>query len=108
MTQSCKFTPSTARGVIPSRLDGWSGRNPVDAPAAITWPGDAPAIGVGREDGDETSEALSCGASFEFALADVLYREIKKGWIQMPSAPDSLEERPQILKEWGKWGWGRH
>jgi hypothetical protein len=81
----------------------------VDAPAAITWPGDAPAIGVGREDvEDEISEALSCGASFEFALADVLYGEIIKGWIQMPSAPESLEERPQILKEWGRWGWGRH
>jgi hypothetical protein len=85
----------------------------IDAPAAITWPGDAPAIGVEREeeedeDEDEISQTLSCGASFEFALADVLYAEIKEGWIQMPSAPESLEETPLILKEWGRWGWGRH
>jgi hypothetical protein len=54
------------------------------------------------------SELSACGASFEFALADVLYGEVIKGWIQMPSAPESLEEPPQILKEWGRWGWGGH
>ena len=52
---------------------------PVDAPAAVTWPDDAPAMGVEREDvEDEISdrEAMERGASFEFALEDILYGEI--------------------------------
>jgi hypothetical protein len=58
----------------------------VDEPAAVTWEGQAPAIGVEREDvEDEISdrEALACGASFEFALEDILYREVVKGWTQL-------------------------
>jgi hypothetical protein len=48
----------------------------VDAPAADVWLDDAPAMGVERKDvEDEISdrEALERGASFEFALEDVLY-----------------------------------
>jgi hypothetical protein len=59
----------------------------IDAPAAVTWAGEAPAIGVEREDvEDEISdrEALARGASFEFALEDVLYGKIVKGWTKMP------------------------
>ena len=58
----------------------------IDAPAAVTWAGEAPAIGVEREEEDEISarEALGRGVSFEFALEGVLYGEIAKGWTKMP------------------------
>ena len=48
----------------------------IDSPAAVMWLGAAPAMGVEREDvEDEISdrEALERGASFEFALEDLLY-----------------------------------
>ena len=72
----------------------------VDAPAAITWPGKVPAIGVEREEDDESIEALSRDLSFEFALSDVLHCEIIKSWIKMPSAPEPGEKYPKILREW--------
>ncbi|WGS18964.1 MULTISPECIES: hypothetical protein [unclassified Bradyrhizobium] len=72
----------------------------VDAPAAITWPGKVPAIGVERGEVDEDIEALSRDVSFEFALSDVVGGEIIKGWIRMPSAPEPEEEYPEILREW--------
>jgi len=57
----------------------------IDAPAAVTWEGQAPAIGVERGEEDEVSdrEALACGASFEFAFADILYGDTKS-WTKMP------------------------
>jgi hypothetical protein len=57
----------------------------IDTPAAITWPADAPAIGVERGDvEDEISDrdALARGASFEFGLEDVLFG--KTSWTKMP------------------------
>jgi len=56
----------------------------VDEPAAVMWPGDAPAIGIEREDvEDEISEALARGASFEYGFEDVLYGNTKS-WTKMP------------------------
>jgi hypothetical protein len=77
----------------------------IDAPAAINWPGDAPAIGVALEDledVDSNHEALARGVSFAYAIEDVLFGEIIKGWIRMPSAPDPREKFPRILREWGR------
>ena len=55
----------------------------VDEPAAVMWPGDAPAIGVEREEEeDEISEALSRGASFEYGFEHVLFG--KTNWTKMP------------------------
>ncbi|MBR1149475.1 hypothetical protein [Bradyrhizobium sp. JYMT SZCCT0428] len=48
----------------------------IDAPAAVMWLGDAPAMGVEREDIEDQIDdrgAMKRGVSFEFALEDVLY-----------------------------------
>ncbi len=73
----------------------------VDAPAAVTWAGEAPAMGVEREDIEDEiddREALARGASFDYALGDVLYREIIKGWTRIPDEPGG--SFPEILREW--------
>ena len=57
----------------------------IDAPAAVMWLGDAPAMGVEREDVEDQisdREAMARGVSFEFALEDVLYGEIVS-WTEM-------------------------
>lgn len=76
----------------------------VDAPAAVTWPSDVPKMGVERaelEDEIHDREALAREVSFEYAIDDVLFRKIIKGWIKVPDAPESGEEFPGILREWG-------
>jgi hypothetical protein len=77
----------------------------VDGPAAVTWAGQVPAMGVEREDvEDETSdrEVLAREASFDYALGDVLYDSMK-GWTRMPYTPEPGAGLPQILRKWGSW-----
>ncbi len=57
----------------------------VDAPAAVTWAGEAPAIGVEREDIEDEIDDRE-------ALARV------KGWTRIPDEPGG--SFPEILREW--------
>ena len=78
----------------------------VDAPAAVTWSGLAPKMGVERvdeEDETDDREAFAREASFDYAFDDVLYRKIIKGWTKVPYTAEPDGGFPSILKEWGSW-----
>jgi hypothetical protein len=75
----------------------------VNEPAAVTWAGDAPAMGIQRKDVEDEindRDAFAREASFDYALGDALYGEIIKGWIKVPDAAGGF---PASLREWGSW-----